>query len=87
LRKALDRDGRPERIVINGSQTNREGDSCAVTGSQDLESIPDALKPIRIQQSAYLDNRIGRDHLAVKRRVRPMLGFKSMCNADFHPVL
>ena len=30
LRKALKRHGRPERIVIDGSQTNREG-SCPVT--------------------------------------------------------
>ncbi|WP_445505401.1 DDE-type integrase/transposase/recombinase, partial [Microvirga sp. G4-2] len=33
--------------------------------------------PIRIRQSAYLNNRIEQDHRAIKRRTRPMLGFKS----------
>jgi putative transposase len=35
------------------------------------------LKPIRIRQSRYLNNRIEQDHRDIKRRVRPMLGFKS----------
>jgi transposase-like protein len=39
------------------------------------------LKPIRTQQSAYLNNRIEQDHRAVKRRIRPMLGFTSMASA------
>jgi putative transposase len=39
------------------------------------------LKPIRIRQSAYLNNRIEQDHRAIKRRVRPMMGFKSMSSA------
>jgi transposase-like protein len=39
------------------------------------------LKPIRIRQSRYLNNRIEQDHRAVKRRVRPMLGFKSVKGA------
>jgi transposase-like protein len=34
------------------------------------------LRPIRIRQSRYLNNRIEQDHRRVKRRVRPMLGFK-----------
>ncbi|EIM31136.1 transposase [Microvirga lotononidis] len=73
LRKALKRHGRPERIVIDGSQTNREAIlSC------DAES---RLQPIRIWQSAHLNNRIEQDHRAIKRRVRPMLGFKSVASA------
>ncbi len=39
------------------------------------------LKPIRIRQSQYLNNRIEQDHRAVKRRVRSMLGFKSADSA------
>ena len=39
------------------------------------------LKPIRIRQSQYLNNRIEQDHRAIKRRVRPMLGFKSVASA------
>jgi transposase-like protein len=80
LRKALKRHGRPERIVIDGSQTNREAIlSCDTTGRLQDRSRR-KLKPIRIRQSAYLNDRIEQDYRAVKRRVRPMLGFKSMAS-------
>jgi transposase-like protein len=36
------------------------------------------LAPIGIRQSPYLNNRIEQDHRAIKRRVRPMLGFNSV---------
>lgn len=36
------------------------------------------LKPIRIRQSAYLNNRIEQDHRAIKKRVRPRLGLQSV---------
>jgi transposase-like protein len=39
------------------------------------------LKPIQIRQSRYLNNRIEQDHRAIKRRIRPMLGFKSINSA------
>jgi putative transposase len=78
LRKALKRHGRPERIVIDGSQTNRE----AILACDAAERLQDRsrrkLKPIRIRRSAYLNNRLEQDHRAIKRRVRPMLGFKTM---------
>jgi putative transposase len=81
LRKALERHGRPERIVIDGSQTNRE----AILSCDAADRLQDRsrrkLKPIRIRQSRYLNNRIEQDHRAIKRRVRPMLGFKSMASA------
>jgi transposase-like protein len=81
LRKALKRHGRPERIVIDGSQTNREA-----IASQDAEDrLRDRSrrkqKPIRVRQSRYLNNRVEQDHRAIKRRVRPMLGFKAMDSA------
>jgi putative transposase len=81
LRKAFKRHGRPEQIVIDGSQTNREAIlSCDATSHlQDRSGCK--LKPIRIRQSQYLNNCIEQDHRAVKRRVRPMLGFKSMASA------
>jgi transposase-like protein len=81
LSKALKRHGRPERIVIDGSQTNRE----AILSCDAMSRLQDRsrreLKPIRIWQSRYLNNRIEQDHRAVKRRVRPMLGFKSVFSA------
>jgi len=81
LCKALKRHGRPERIVIGGSQTNREAILSCDTTDRLQDRSGRELKPIRIRQSAYLNNRIEQDHRAVKRRVRPMLGFKSMASA------
>jgi putative transposase len=81
LSKALKRHGRPERIVIDGSQTNREAILSCDTTDRLQDRSRRKLKPIRIRKSAYLNNRIERNHRAVKRRVRPMLGFKSMASA------
>src|SRR5918994_176280 len=81
LRKALKRHGRPERIVIDGSQTNREAILSCDAESRLQDHSRHRLKPIRIRQSQYLNNRIEQDHRAVKRRVRPMLGFKAMDSA------
>ena len=33
--------------------------------------------PIKIRQRKYLNNIIAQDHRAIKRRTRPMLGFKN----------
>jgi putative transposase len=80
LSRALKRHGRPERIVIDGSQTNRE----AILSCDTVDRLRDRsrrLNPIRIRQSAYLNNRIEQDHRAIKRRIRPMLGFKSLNSA------
>jgi transposase-like protein len=81
LRKALKRHGRPERIVIDGSQTNREAIRSCDTTNQLEDRSGRKLKPVRIRQSAYLNNRIEQDHRAIKRRIRPMLGFKSTTTA------
>jgi putative transposase len=81
LSRALKRHGRPERIVIDGSQTNREAIlSCDTTDRLQSGSRRE-LKPIWIRQSAYLNNRIEQDHRAIKRRVRPMLGFQTIDSA------
>jgi len=81
LRKALNRHGRPERVVIDGSQTNREAIVSCDTTDRLQDRSRRELKPIRIRKSAYLNNRIEQDHRAIKRRVRPMLGFKSTHSA------
>jgi transposase-like protein len=81
LSKALKRHGRPERIVIDGSQTNREAILSCDTTVQLQDRSRRELKPIRIRQSACLNNCIEQDHRAIKRRVRPMMGFKSMNSA------
>ena len=67
--------------MIDGSQTNREAIRLCDTADQLQDRSRRELKPIRIRQSRYLNNRIEQDHRAVKRRARPMLGFKSVNTA------
>jgi putative transposase len=81
IRKALKRHGRPDRIVIDGSQTNREAIIACDGESRLRDQSQRPLKPIRIRQSQYLNNRIEQDHRRIKRRIRSMLGFKSITYA------
>jgi putative transposase len=64
LRKALKRHGRPERITIDESQTNRE----AIVSCDMANRLQDAsrrkLKPIQIRQSAYLTDVFDKPFLA-----------------------
>lgn len=82
FRKALKRHGRPDRVVIDGSQTNRAAIVSCDTANRLQNSSRRRLKPIRIRQSQYLNNRVEQDHRRIKRRVRPMLGFKSFASAS-----
>ncbi len=81
LRKALQRHGRPYRVVIDGSQTNQEAIVSCDAESRLQDQSRRALKAIRIRKSKYLNNRIEQDHRRIKRRVRPMLGFKAFSAA------
>ncbi|MGZ9724349.1 IS6 family transposase, partial [Rhizobium miluonense] len=82
LRRVLDRHGRPDCIVIDGSQTNHQ----AVISSDAEDRLRDrsrrSLNSIRIRRSKYLNNRIEQDHRRIKRRIRSMLGFKSTASAE-----
>ena len=67
--------------MIDGSQAIQEAIlSCGVESQLPERSRPE-LEPIRIQQRAYLSNRIEQDHRAIKKRIRPMLRFQSVTNA------
>lgn len=81
--KALDRHERPIQITIDGSQTNRtailEAD---VEARLKVSQAEIADEPIKIRNSKYMNNRIEQDHRRIKRRVGPMLGFKSAICAD-----
>ena len=82
MRKALKRHGRPERIVIDGSQTNREAIPSCDTGRPAAGSITTRSSgQSEFDKVVYLNNRIEQDHRAIKRRIRPMLGFKSTKSA------
>lgn len=58
----------PERITIDKSGAN----TAAVRGL-----IADSGAAIGLRQSKYLNNLVEQDHRSIKRRIRPMLGFKS----------
>jgi transposase-like protein len=81
LQRALKQHGGPEQIVIDGSRTNREAILSCDMASRLQNRSRRKLKPIRIRQSAYLNNRIEQDHCAIKRRIRPILGSKAV-NSD-----
>ena len=66
--RAMDLHGVPEKITIDKSGAN----TAAIEGIR-----ADSGADIEMRQSKYLNNLIEQDHRAVKRMVRPMLGFKS----------
>jgi transposase-like protein len=72
LRKAIRHQGLPEKITIdqNGSNT------AAVKRHNRTHKTA-----IVIRHSKYLNNIVEQDHRAVKRLVRPMVGFKSFWSA------
>lgn len=78
IRNAPKRHGRPNNIVIDGSQMNREAIIAWDGESRLRDQSQRLLKPIRIRQSQYPNNPIEQDHRRVKRRIRSMLGFKSI---------
>ena len=72
LRKAFGQHGVPTKITIDKSGANTAA----------IESYNTDHKPsIEIRRVKYLNNIVEQDHRAVKRIVRPMLGFKSFRSA------
>jgi transposase-like protein len=68
LRKAIRTQGLPEKITIDQSGSNTAA----------IQHYNRTYKTtIALRQCKYLNNIIEQDHRAVKRKVRPMLGFKS----------
>jgi transposase-like protein len=66
--KSIAQNGVPETVTIDKSGANLAA----------LKAINDDREtPIKIRQSKYLNNLVEQDHRAIKRRTRPMLGFKT----------
>ena len=68
LCKAIGQNGVPAKITIDKSWTNT-----AAIASYNLEQDAE----IELRQVKYLNNVVEQDHRAIKRQVRPMMGFKS----------
>jgi transposase-like protein len=64
-RKGLKRRGRPDRIVIDGSQTNREAVISCDAENRLRHRSWQSLKPIRIRQSRYLTDVFDKDRSAL----------------------
>jgi putative transposase len=72
FKRAIDLHDIPEKITIDKSGAN----TAAVHAL-----IEDCGASIELRQSKYLNNLVEQDHRAIKRRVRPMMGFKSFRSA------
>lgn len=70
--RAMDLHDVPDKITIDKSGAN----TAAVRGL-----IADSGVAIELRQSRYLNNIVEQDHRAIKRRTRPMMGFKSFWSA------
>lgn len=76
--RALEANGLPRKIVIDKSGANTAG----------IKAINRMLKgfgcpvPIEMVRRKYLNNIVEQDHRFIKRRIRPMLGFKSFASAS-----
>ena len=73
LEKAIGQNGLPELINIDKSGAN-------TAGIEDYNDAHEGVE-IEIRQCKYLNNIVEQDHRNIKRRTRPMLGFKSFRTA------
>ena len=72
LKKAIRNNSEPEKINIDKSGANTAG----------IQAInEESGSKIEIRQCKYLNNIVEQDHRRIKRRIRPMMGFKSFKSA------
>jgi putative transposase len=84
LRKAIKRHGRPERIVIDGSQTNKEANMLCDAETRLQDCSRRQVKPIRIRQSRYLNNRIEQDQAPAPADARAPVRGHCPCDPRRH---
>lgn len=76
--RALEVNGLPRKIVIDRSGANTAGINAV---NRMLRSFGCPI-PIEIVRIKYLNNMVEQDHRTIKKRIRPMLGFKSFVSAS-----
>lgn len=74
FRKAFKHNGHPEKVTIDKS-----GSNISALKSANKELAGD--KQIEVRQVKYLNNIVEQDHRFIKKRTKPMLGFKSFRSA------
>lgn len=75
FRKAITENNIPKKVVIDKSGSNKAA----------LDAINKELDQdhtIQISQNKYLNNRVEQDHRFIKKRLKPMLGFKNFYSAS-----
>ncbi|HEF4774547.1 TPA: IS6 family transposase, partial [Burkholderia multivorans] len=66
--KAIEQNGEPETITVDRSGSNLAA----------LEALnAERSVPIKVRQNKYLNNIVEQDHRAIKRIIRPMMGFRN----------
>lgn len=75
FRKAIRHHGEPEVVTIDKSGANTAALATLNAGKPDEETMT-------VRQNKYLNNLVEQDHRNIKRRTRPMLGFKSFRRAQ-----
>jgi putative transposase len=74
FRKAFKENGRPDKVTIDKSGSNK----AAIDSFN--EGIPED-EQVEVRQKKYLNNIVEQDHRFIKKRTRPMLGFKNFYSA------
>ena len=74
FKNAISKHACPIKVTIDKSGANKKAVESFNTGFT-------RYKPITIRQNKYMNNRIEQDHRFIKKRARPMLGFKSFRSA------
>ena len=74
FRKAFKENGRPDKVTIDKSGSNKSALDAFNKGAADAEKM-------EIRQSKYLNNIAEQDHRFIKKRTRPTLGFKNFYSA------
>ncbi|CDH24372.1 transposase (fragment) [Xenorhabdus bovienii str. kraussei Becker Underwood] len=75
FKKAMRQHGQPEGVTLDKSGANK-------AALDELNQGKPKDKQINIRQNKYLNNLIEQDHRNVKRRTRPILGFKNFRRAQ-----
>lgn len=76
--RALEAKGLPRKIVIDRTGANTAGINAL---NRMLKSYGGPI-PIEMVRIKYLNNIVEQDHRTTKKRIRPMLGFKSFVSAS-----
>jgi putative transposase len=78
LARALEVTGLPRKIVIDKSGANTAG----ITAINHMLRRFGCRIPVEMVRIKFLNNMVEQDHRTIKKRVRPMLGFKSFVSAS-----